>query len=1426
MSTLQLNFLGQFRVMRDGRPVNRFESDKGRALLAYLAVESAVPHARSVLTTLLWPDYTETSARANLRQALYQLRQVLGDEDDASPLLLVTRQTLQWNHTAAYSLDVATVTSLTQRCANHAHAALAQCPTCLQDLRQAIDLYQGEFLAGFTIADSTPFEEWRRSKQEEFHLQALDALSLLADMAEAQGALDEALRHARRQLGLEPWREDAHRQIMRLLTRQGQRAAAVAQYQLCRQVLMEELGVEPSAATTALYAQIRAGTLPDTVIDSASSPNTLASPQPVSLAPLHDWGEMPAVDFFAGRSQEVRQLQTWLTPVPSSNEPPAQLISLLGLGGIGKTTLAAMVTKAIAPAYDVVIWRSLLNAPPLTELLENWLQLLSRQRLLTMPASLDEQLRLLLTYLRQARCLLVLDNVESILAAGDASTQAGATRPGYAGYDQLFQQIGGGDHTSCLLLTSREQPYALLRLVRQAQPTSGRVRVMALAGLDLAASQLVIQKSGLAAPTPEVARLVNDYSGNPLALQLVAATINDFFAGDITTFLQAEGLFFAGIRVVLDQQFARLSAVEHEILIWLAIEREAISVATLRSNLLQDQRHGATSSSEVLEALHALQQRSLIEKSDAGLTLQNVIIEYTTHYLVEQLYREIAEFGGWFLAEQAANRQSPATPLESVPQPYTLAFFNRFALLKACAKQYVRQSQMRLILQPLVERLVTKFGAAQLTTVLQAILVRLQQQPVPQPGYAAGNLLNLFLHLGCDLRGYNFARLAVWQAYLCEATLYDVNFAGADLTGSNFTKPFNFIWSVAYSPDGQYLAGGSLEGAVFLWQASDGQAIQLYQGHTALVYALAFSPDGKWLASGSEDKTICVWDRQRGQLRYRLDDHTGFVNSVAFSPDSTLLAGASDDRTVCVWNVASRQLVQRLRGHSARVNSVAFHPNGLLLASGSDDGTVQLWDVIAGKSIRSWTVAEAIFTVTFHPSGAFLVCSGKDAILHCWDIETGAQRSALHGHEAEVWSVAISRDGGLLASSGADETLRLWDVQSGDCVRMIHAHQRCVTAVAFSPDRKTIASTSHDCTVCVWDVQSGRLLHILTGYSVAVSALAFQPAGDLLAATLGNEQVRIWDARTGYPRHLLHGYSKETNAIAFHPQLPIFLSGCDDSDVRVWDLQSGKQRWLCQGHSRDVLAVAISHNGRSVASSASDEPVRIWEIPAANASSAVLSTGSTVASAPLQQLIASPAQRIFALAFSPDDTLLAGGSDVGLHLWCAQSGEIVQTFPEQTLNNVALAFSPDGSLLASGNFDHVVCLWSVATGELRSALRNHHGTIYALAFSPDGNLLVSASGDHRLSLWDVQAGKLLHTYIGHQNRVFCVAFHLDGQQIASGSFDGVVKCWDVQSGACLETFYAKGPHAGMNISGITGISEAQRVALKTLGAIDLAAQIS
>ena len=256
MSKLELNFLGMYRVKLKGVPADSFESNKVRALLAYLAVEVERPHAREALATLLWPDWPDSSARSNLRYALADLRKAIGDRTAEPPFLLITRNTLQFNRESDHRLDVAEFDRLVG-----ASGADLSSDEQMAALCQALALYQGEFLDGFSIPEAAPFEEWARLKREQLHRQHMSILHDLAEAYERAGDISQALVHAWQQVELEPWQEAAQRQLMRLLALDGQRSAALAQYESCRRSLAEELGVEPSYETTQLYENIRDGTL-------------------------------------------------------------------------------------------------------------------------------------------------------------------------------------------------------------------------------------------------------------------------------------------------------------------------------------------------------------------------------------------------------------------------------------------------------------------------------------------------------------------------------------------------------------------------------------------------------------------------------------------------------------------------------------------------------------------------------------------------------------------------------------------------------------------------------------------------------------------------------------------------------------------------------------------------------------------------------------------------------------------------------------------------------------------------------------------------------------------------------------------------------------------------------------------------------------
>ncbi len=763
-----------------------------------------------------------------------------------------------------------------------------------------------------------------------------------------------------------------------------------------------------------------------------------ALPSPGQMSQRFDWGEAPHIDQLYGRDKELATLKQWIV------DDSCRLVAIIGLGGIGKTSLAATLVDQVHEHYDYVFWRSLHNAPPLKHLLQECLQFVSHQQQTVLPEEVDNQISLLIEYFRTCRCLLVLDDIESILQEG---SQTGHYREGYEGYGRLFQRIGESKHQSCLLAISREKPPEVALLEGETAAT----RSLHLEGLEPAAGRYILKDKGLQGAEDDWEVLITTYGGNPLALKLVAQEIREVFGGTITTFLTDGEVFFRDVHDVLEQQMKRLSALEEEIVYWLAIEREAITLSDLRENIVQ-----SVSKGELQEALRSLRRRQLVETSATGFTLHHVIMDYLTERFVGQVYEEI--------------------------RTERLILFARYALLKAQAKDYIRESQRRLILLPLLQRCLVIFGKEALEQRFQSLLATLRIQHDHHPDYAAGNVLNLLIQMGCPLRGYDFSHLAVWQAYLQGVALPEVNFAHANFAKSVFTDSFGSISCVTFSPHGSLLAVGTATGELRSWDVVTGFPLHAFRGHTAWVWSVAFSPDGKTLASGSGDQTVRLWEASSGQCLTTLQGHTSTVRSVAFSPDGKTLASGSYDQTIRLWEVSSGQCLTTLQGHANLVSSVAFNPDGKTLASGSYDQTIRLWEASSGQCLAT-----------------------------------------LQGHTSTVRSVAFSSDGKTLASGSYDQTIRLWEASSGQCLATLQGHTNLVYSVAFSPDGKTLASGSNDQTVRLWEVSSGQCLTTLQGHANLVSSVAFSPDGKILASGSNDQTVRLWEASSGQCLTTLQG---------------------------------------------------------------------------------------------------------------------------------------------------------------------------------------------------------------------------------------------------------------------------------------------------------------
>lgn len=395
MALLQLQTLGGYAVRGEGAPFDNFATDKVRALLAYLALEPDQPHRRSHLATLLWADWDERSALSNLRKSLFRLRQALDEivPGAAEELLDSARHTIQLKSTLV-EVDALQFQAWLRESEQHQHADPYRCTTCRERLVAAAGLYRGDLLQGLLLSGAQPFEEWLTVQQEWLHRQAMSLLEGLADAFQADGSYDAAIDFASRQLALEPWRESTHRQLMLLYATTGQQALAIRQYEKCRLVLAEELGVLPAAETEQLLAAIRE--------DRVSL--ELASPPPPM--PLHHF---PAqVTTFLGREQNVDSLLARLT------DPEVRLVTLVGFGGSGKSTLAIKAAVRLAEegqSFADGAWFVPLQAVNNHDIL---VTTLGNQFGLTFAPSKspDQQI---IDFLGNQQILLVLDNYEQLL---------------------------------------------------------------------------------------------------------------------------------------------------------------------------------------------------------------------------------------------------------------------------------------------------------------------------------------------------------------------------------------------------------------------------------------------------------------------------------------------------------------------------------------------------------------------------------------------------------------------------------------------------------------------------------------------------------------------------------------------------------------------------------------------------------------------------------------------------------------------------------------------------------------------------------------------------------------------------------------------------------------------------------------------------
>lgn len=1105
--------------------------------------------------------------------------------------------------------------------------------------------------------------------------------------------------------------------------------------------------------------------------NSTTQPAQNVTDREMTSSCRQDWGEAIDVSVFYGRTQELATLEQWIVG------DRCRLIAILGIGGTGKTALSIKLAEQIQDKFEYIIWRSLHNAPSLESLLASLIQFLSPQQESDLPNDINYRISRLLDYLRSSRCLIVFDNAETILSSP-------ATHERYEGYGELFKRIAESRHQSCLVLTSREKPKEVAALEGETFP----VRSLQLPGLATAEGREIFRgKGNFSGSETDWQTLIQSYAGNPLALKIVATTIRDLFDSNISHFLSHGTVVFGDIQNLLEQQFSKLSQLEAEIMYWLAINREPVTLTELKSDLV-----APILPSQLLEALESLERKSLIEKGAARFTLQPVLMEYATNRVVKEVSQEI--------------------------ETQQISLFKNHALLKAQTKDYIKDIQIHFILQPISEQLLRVLGTLdgidnQLMTIVSSLRGKL---PI-KTGYVAGNTINLLRHLQQDLSGHDFSGLTVWQAELRGVDLYQVNFSGSDLSKSTFTEDLGYVFAMAVSPDGRLLATADSHSMIRLWRVADGQQLLSWDGQCpGWTRALAFSPDGKTLISGSDDRGVRLWDVSTGQCRKTIQQHAGWILFVAFSPQGQSLATCSEDTTVKLWDISTGQCRQTFKGHSSWICYVAFSPDGQMLASCSADKTIKLWDIDTGRCLKTLQGhQDVVGFVMISADGQTLISASEDQTIKAWDTQTGqCKRTLPGGHKGWVWwsGVALSCDNKTLAIGSADQTVKLWDINTGQVLRTLQ-HSSGIRTIVFSPDGETLIGSHEDQTIKIWHVSDGRCLKTFQGYSSGVWSVALSPDGRTLVSGGADQMVKVWNILDGKCCKIFKGHTDFIRSVAYSPQGNTLVSASADRTVKLWNISDGKCLRTFKGHTNWVMSVKYSPDGQTLVTGSLDQTVRVWDI----------NTGQCLKVLQAHKTLA------LCVTYSPDGQILASsGADYTVRLWDINTGQCIRVLEGHANWVWPVAFSPDGQTLASGSIDKTIRIWDIRNGRCLAILQGHESWVVSIAYSLDGRVIASGGMDGTVRLWDVSNGRCLRVLQEHTRWVLSVAFTTGesfspnlSQVLATSSDDRTIRLWDIETGECLKILRSERPYEGMNIAGVVGITEAQRTTLKALGAIEL-----
>lgn len=1398
---LELRFLGQFSLLQDGRPV-KLSSRPSQSLLAYLCLHAGASFRREKLAGLLWPEASETSARNNLRQALWRIRKALEEGGAGSQdCLLADDLAIAFDARTPYWLDVEALTR-----------PIPSSPTPA-DLTPLVAVYGGELLPGF-------YDEWTMLERERVQAVYERRMARLLELLVAGRDWTQTAAWAERWIALGSTPEAAYRSLMIAHAALGDLAAMNAAYQRCVDALWRDLGVEPSEQTTALVEQLRnpqtravllpGGRLAEVIApDSAFSAIADEAPYP---------GEPPfkGLHYFAQEDSELffgrERLVVELTDRLHAGQP---FLAIVGASGSGKSSL---VRAGLAPALTAhaapLRWRAVILTPTAHPLQALAAAVVGEGQAAALASALERQpdaLRAVLGSQAPAtgqRWLLVVDQFEELFTLCRSAAEQ------HAFVDALLAAVEPAPSASASLVIALRADFyaqcgqhpALRQALASQQAFIGPMNAEELRR----AIEAPAQQGGWLFEPGLVDLILRDAGEEPGTLPLLSHAL-------LETWLRRRG------RVLTLQAYAEAGGV-HD-----AIARTAETIYNhritpqqqplIRSVLLRltelgddgvDTRRRATMPELMSSSAAPEQVQEVLQTlSDARLI---TIGKDTVEIAHEALIRAWPTLRQWLADDREGLRlhrrlTEAARAWEEMDRdPDELYSGARLGLAREWAELHpdelnALEVQFLAAAAELAGRR-EREQVAQQTRELEAAraLAETQRQKADMERRLADEqrqavsrlrrralLLTVALATALLLTGLSLFLRAQGQQAALRA---DANAARAEQERR-----------VAFSRELAAAAISNLsldpERSILLAMAAISQTREAGLPtpreaeealHQALLtsrlrqtlpgpFAAAFSPDGARLATAGPDSSTIVWDVASGQPVLTFRGHSGdrYGVSVQFSPDGQRLVTASADGAAAVWDAAEGRELIRLRGHIANIYDAHFSPDGRRIATTSSDGTVRLWDTATGENLLVIRQPNAS-GIAFDPDGTRLAVAtaARDSSVMVWDTQSGELLTSVGNAARGARAVDFSPDGLSLAVADGNGESAIWNVQSGQ--RLASLDRRTPAySIRFSPDGRQVATGGDDGVVRVWDSTTGELLLDLPGHSGNVTSLDFSPDGELLATASIDGTTRLWDVGPagGRERLTVPGHDAVVYSVEFSADGDRLATSSWDRRATIWDARTGELLTNIAEHPDSIARIAFRPDGSQVATAAYDGMVRVWD----SASGQLL-----------REWTAHGPQDIDVAWDPTGQRLVSGGSDATVKLWDATTGNLLNSLDGHSDRIHRVAFSPDGRIVASASWDGTARLWLAGSGEPLATLAADGGQVKSVAFSVDGSRLATAHEDGTARIWglsgitETQEPAPSHVLAGHTGSAWDAAFSPAGDRLATLGFDSTVRLWDAETG--------------------------------------------